>query len=84
METIMFFINMVIRMIIMEFVVIEKMIIEIIKIIEIEIKKIFFKAKIFLKTKTWQWRDLSSPVWRNAPADKFSSWWTWLIIDAEE
>ena len=43
METIIFLINMVIRMIIMEFVVIEKMIIEIIKIIEIEIKKIFFK-----------------------------------------
>ena len=42
METIIFLINMVIRMIIMEFVVIEKMIIEIIKIIEIEIKKIFF------------------------------------------
>ena len=49
METIMFFINMVIRMIIMEFVVIEKMIVEIMKIIEIRIKNTFLK-----KTKTWQ------------------------------
>ena len=43
METIMFFINMVIRIIIMEFVVIEKIITEIMKIIEIRIKNTFFK-----------------------------------------
>ena len=39
----MFFINMVIRIIIMEFVMIEKIITEIMKIIEIRIKNTFFK-----------------------------------------